>query len=109
MESIFKKDYSLIDEFERDDYHYHKFKESEHYILWRVDKDVKTWNRSWDKYELWKKVPVKNPDGTVVFRKLNDGDGGKYLWFFNTWQDFQWSVKNNKKFQSEELAELAKE
>lgn len=101
-------DFSKVSEFERAGYLYHKHNESEHYILWRVDTGTEKWNHSWDKYELWKKRYIKNQDGTSVVRKCGDEDGGKALWWFNNWQDFQWAVKNNPKFKNEELTELAR-
>lgn len=86
---IIRKDYSKINTFEREDYIYTKYAESDNYILWRVYRDIESWRPAWDKYELWKKVYVKNPDGTRVVRKLRDEDGGKNLWFFNNFDDFK--------------------
>lgn len=107
MKEIFKTDYSKVEEFERDSYYrYRKFKESEHFILWRVDRDVPEWRESWDKYELWKKRFVTNPDGAKIVRKLNDEDGGKALWFFNSWDDFKWQVKNNPEKFGEEVLQF---
>lgn len=107
---IFRKDYSKIEEFTRDDYYrYRKFAETEHYILWRVDRDVPEWRPAWDKFELWKKSYVKNPDGTRVVRKLNDEDGGKFYWFFNSFDDFKWYLKNNPKKFPEEVSEFCRQ
>ena len=87
-------DYSKVEEFIRDDYYrYRKVGETANYILWRVDRDVPEWRSAWDKFELWKKKYVKNPDGTKVVRKLCDEDGGKYLWFFNSFDDFKRYLK----------------
>lgn len=102
-------DFSKVESFNRIDYRYTKFKESENYILWRVDMEDPEWNSEWDKFELWKKVPFKNPDGTVVFRKLNDNDGGRYLWFFNSWKGFIGFIERNPDKFPEEVSQFARQ
>ena len=87
-------DFSKVEEFKRDDYYrYRKVGETANYILWRVDRDVPEWRSAWDKFELWKKAYRTNSDGSRVVRKLSDEDGGKYLWFFNSFDDFKHYLK----------------
>lgn len=103
MKEIFKSDYSLINEFNREDWHYTKEAQTDKYILWRVFQERNTWNHKWDKFELWKKKWVKNPDGNKVVGKAGDNDGGKYYWFFNHFEDL---VAKLKEF-PEEVSEIA--
>ena len=105
---LLRSDFSEIKEFERIGYHYTKFQESENYILWRVNMDTPDWNPKWDKFELWKKVRVKNPDGSIVMRKLNDSDGGTYLWFFNSFDGFRKFLDRYPKKFPEEVSHFAR-
>lgn len=105
--SITRTDYSKVESFIRDNYYrYTKAAESDNYILWRVDRDVPEWKNSWDKYELWKKKFLRNPDGTTIVRKLSDEDGGKYYWFFNNLDDFKWYLKTHPDKFPEEVLQI---
>ena len=94
---VFKTDYSNVNEFNSGDgYTYSMVHQNDGFILWRISGP---WLPKNDKYELWRKKYVKNPDGTYVVNKLGDEQGGKYFWFFNSFDHFlSYVERDNERF-----------
>lgn len=89
---ISKKDYSKIKEFDRIGYHYTQIAHNDEYIVWEMTKEgVRNYC-----VEVWKKVPYKNPDGSIVeARCIKDEEFGTYGWYF---VEKNKSVMRNKLF-----------
>ena len=89
MKDVVRTDYSKVDSWTHNNgYTYRKYAETEHFIIWKARNESNpNWKPAWDKYEIWKKHYIKNPDGSMVVSKVGDEQMGRYGWFCNDGTD----------------------
>lgn len=74
-----KTDYSKINEFNKHGHHYTKILATDKYIVWEIEVEYSPNYHC----EVWKKVPFKNPDGSVIEAKsISDEEFGRNGWYF---------------------------
>lgn len=87
------KDYRMIDCFKRCGYHYTKVEMDDKWMVWKMERNGQSYG-----YELWKRINVTNPDGSVVWRAPSDEDFGTYGWYIYFKDDvYCWKMINEIK------------